>query len=86
MSGWTLGQVKAMNLQLEASCRAEGGCRRFFVFDLDRLIKSVGADYALSDIPPMTCEECGRPLKIELASVPPSQEKEQENEPDSKPE
>ena len=38
MSEWTLGQVKAMNLQLEASCRAEGGCRRFFVFDLDRLI------------------------------------------------
>ena len=86
MSEWTLGQVKAMNLQLEASCRAEGGCRRFYVFDLDRLIERVGADYALSDIPPMTCEECGRPLKIELASVPPGQEMGQENEPDSKPE
>jgi hypothetical protein len=82
MSGWTLGQVKAMNLQLEASCRAEGGCRRFFVFDLDRLIEGVGADYALSDIPPMTCEECGRPLKIELASVPPGRENEQDRKPE----
>ena len=79
MSEWTLGKVKAMNLQLEASCRAEGGCRRFYVFDLDRLIESVGADYALSDIPPMTCEECGRPLKIELASVPPRQADEQDS-------
>jgi hypothetical protein len=82
MSEWTLGQVKAMNFRLEASCRAEGGCRRFYVFDLDRLIERVGADYALSDIPPMTCEACGRRLKIELASVPPGQEDEQDGKPE----
>jgi hypothetical protein len=82
MSEWTLGQVKAMNLQLEASCRAEGGCRRFYVFDLDRLIERVGADYALSDIPPIASEECGKPIKIELPSVPPGQEGEEDRKPE----
>jgi len=27
----------------------------------------VGGDYPVSSIPPMTCDHCGGPLKIELA-------------------
>ena len=73
MSDWTLGAVKARNLQLEASCKAPD-CGHFYVFDLDRLIASVGADYPLSGIPPMTCEHCGGLLKIELAMLHPEPE------------
>ena len=66
MSEWTLGAVQARGMQLEASCKNES-CRHFYVFELDRLIGMVGADYAVSDIPLMTCDNCGGPLKIELA-------------------
>lgn len=66
MSDWTLGAVQARGMQLEASCKNES-CRRFYVFELDRLIEIVGADYPISDIPQMTCENCSGPLKIELA-------------------
>ena len=67
MSDWTLGAVQARGMQLEASCKKES-CRHFSVFELGRLIEMVGADYLISDIPPMTCESCGGPLKIELAT------------------
>jgi hypothetical protein len=73
MTGWTLASVKARNLALEAYCQAEG-CNRFYVFDLEALIDSVGGDYAVSDIPQMTCAACGGPLKIMLAAVPPGQD------------
>ena len=66
MSDWTLGAVQARGMQLEASCKNEG-CRHFYVFELGRLVEMVGADYLISDIPPMTCEHCGAPLTIELA-------------------
>ncbi|MBI3672263.1 MAG: hypothetical protein HY245_02320 [Rhizobiales bacterium] len=70
MSDWTLGAVRARGLQLEASCKTES-CRRFFVFDIDRLVDQVGADYLIADIPDLTCEACGGPLKIELAMLHP---------------
>jgi hypothetical protein len=73
MTGWTLASVKAHNLALEAYCQAKG-CNRFYVFDLDALIASVGAGYAVSDIPQMTCAACGGELKIMLAAVPPGQD------------
>lgn len=66
MSDWTLGAVRARGMQLEASCK-NGSCRHFYVFELDQLIGMVGADYPIANIPPMTCEHCGGPLKIELA-------------------
>jgi hypothetical protein len=73
MTGWTLASVKAHNLQLEAYCQSEG-CNHFYAFDLEVLIASVGADFAVSDIPQMTCTACGGPLKIMLAAVPPEQD------------
>ena len=66
MNVWTLGAVRARGMQLEASCKNES-CRHFYVFELDQLIGMVGADYPVSDIPSMTCDNCGGPLKIELA-------------------
>ena len=73
MPEWTLGAIKARGFQLEASCKAPE-CRHFYVFDLDRLIASVGHEYPLSGIPPMTCAKCGGPLKIELAFLHPEPE------------
>jgi hypothetical protein len=70
MSGWTLASVKAHNLALEAYCQAEA-CNRFYTFDLDALIAGVGGNYAVSDIPRMTCAACGGELKIMLAAIPP---------------
>lgn len=66
MSDWTLGAVRARNMQLEAACKNEN-CGHFYAFDLAHLIGAVSADYLISGIPPMTCEACGGPLKIELA-------------------
>jgi hypothetical protein len=73
MSDWTLGAVKARNLALEAHCRAEG-CRRFYTFDLDRMIEAQGADFPIDDIPAMACAACGGPLVIRLAMIPPEEE------------
>lgn len=70
MSDWTLGAVRARGLQLEASCK-NGSCRRFFIFDIETLIKSVGGDYPISDIPPIACELCGEPLTVELGMLRP---------------
>jgi len=75
MTGWTLGAVKARKFALEAYCQSED-CRRFYVFDLDRLIASVGAGFAVSDIPQMTCAACGGPMVIRLATTPPEEEDE----------
>jgi len=73
MTGWTLASVKAHNLALEGYCQAEG-CNHFYGFDLDRLIADVGGDYAVSEIPELSCANCGGPLKIMLASIPPGQD------------
>ena len=70
MSEWTFGAVKDRNMALEAYCRNEA-CRRFYVFDLDLLIASLGPDYLVSDIPHLDCEACGGAMEIKLALVPP---------------
>jgi hypothetical protein len=74
MSDWTLGAVKARNMEINALCEQES-CRHLFTFDLDALIASVGPDYKLADIPPMECPRCGvSPLAIRLSFVDPPQE------------
>ena len=76
MSDWTLGAVKARNMQIVALCEA-GSCRHMFAFDLDALIAGVGPAYALDDIPPMACPNCGAsPLTIRLSFADPPPEDE----------
>ena len=77
MSDWTLGAVKARNMEINALCEQDG-CRHLFVFNLDRLIEGVGTDYPLADIPAMACPKCGSPLAIRLsfADPPPDEEAE----------
>jgi hypothetical protein len=76
MSDWTLGAVKARNMEIVALCDQEG-CRHLFVFNLDQLIEGVGPDYKLADIPPMPCPRCGvSPLVIRLSFADPPQEEE----------
>jgi hypothetical protein len=74
MSDWTLGAVKARNMEIVALCD-QAGCRHLFVFNLDQLIEGVGPDYRLADIPPMACPQCGvSPLVIRLSFADPPQE------------
>jgi hypothetical protein len=74
MTDWTLASIKSRNLALEGYCQTEG-CKRFFTFDLDRLIGLAGPDYIVPDfIPDMVCTECGGPLKTMLAMAPPAEE------------
>jgi hypothetical protein len=74
MSEWTLGAVKAHNMEILALCEAEG-CRHLFAFDTDALIAGAGADFLLSDIPPMDCPRCGAgPLLIRLSFPDPPEE------------
>jgi hypothetical protein len=77
MSDWTLGLVKARNMEIVALCEQDG-CRHLFIFDLDALIEGVGPDLPLADIPPLACPRCGvRPLLIRLSFPdPPEGEKE----------
>jgi hypothetical protein len=78
MSDWTLGAVKARNMEIVALCDQES-CRHMFVFDLDALIEGVGPDYRLDDIPPMACRHCGvSPLTIRLSFADPEAEAESE--------
>jgi len=80
MSDWTLGAVKARNMEINALCDQEG-CRHLFIFNLDQLIEGVGPDYAIADIPPMTCPRCGvSPLTIRLSFADPPPEAEAEAE------
>jgi hypothetical protein len=73
MSDWTLGRVKARNMEIVALCEQEG-CKHLFAFDLDALIEGVGAEYPLADIPPMPCPHCGAaPLTIRLSFADPPQ-------------
>lgn len=74
MTDWTLAAIKARNLSLEGYCQT-GGCGRFFVFDLDQLIATVGQDYIVpAFIPDMVCSECGGQLKSALGMAPPGDE------------
>lgn len=68
LSPWTLGQIRAHNLQVEAYCQTPG-CNWFCSFDLDRLIEQAGPDYELPDEGPgIACETCGGTgLKFMLA-------------------
>ena len=71
LTTWTLGAIKERNLALEGYCQTEG-CGRFYVFDVDNLIATAGADYVVPDIlPGIVCTECSGALKFKLAMVPP---------------
>jgi hypothetical protein len=69
MSEWTLGAVKAHNMELIALCEAEG-CRHMFAFDLDALIEGASEDFLLSEIPPMACPRCGAAALVIRLSFP----------------
>jgi hypothetical protein len=76
MSDWTLGAVKARNMEIVALCDQES-CRHMFIFELDALIEGVGADYKLGDIPPLACPKCAvKPLLIRLSFADPPPEAE----------
>jgi hypothetical protein len=73
MSDWTLGDIKARNMEIVALCEQER-CRHLFTFDLDQLIAGAGAGYKLADIPPMTCPACGAgqlAIRLSFADPPP---------------
>ena len=76
MSDWTLGSVKARNMEIVALCEQEG-CKHLFTFDLDGLIEGVGAEYPVAEIPPTPCPPRGTaPLLIRLsfADPPPAED------------
>jgi hypothetical protein len=71
---WTLGAIKERNLVLEGYCQSDG-CGNFFVFNVDHLIASAGADYLVPEIlPGITCSVCGGALKAKLAMMRPDDE------------
>jgi hypothetical protein len=68
-TAWTLGAIKARNLTLDGHCRTPG-CGRFFVFEVDGLIATAGADYVVPEIlPGVACTACGGDLKFMLGSA-----------------
>jgi hypothetical protein len=74
MSEWTLGAVRARNMEIVALCEQDS-CRNLFTFDLEALIEGAGADFLLAEIPPMACPNCGvAPLLIRLSFPDPPQE------------
>lgn len=74
MSDWTLGSIKAHNMEINALCEADG-CRRLYTFNLDTLIAEAGADYKLDDMPSLACPACGvSPLTIRLSFAGPDPE------------
>ena len=75
MSEWTLGQIKARNMEIIALCESEG-CGHLGIFNLDQLIEGVGEDFALADAPAMSCPRCGQPLAIRLSFADPLPEEE----------
>src|SRR5438045_823265 len=69
MTTWTLGAIKQRDLVLEGYCQSDG-CGNFYVFNVDRLIASAGADYLVPEIlPGITCSACGGALKAKLAMM-----------------
>jgi hypothetical protein len=69
MSDWTLGDVKARNMEIVAICEQKD-CRHLFTMKLDELIEGVGADYKLAEIPPLTCPACGNGQLVIRLSFP----------------
>ena len=68
---WSLGAIKERSLALEGYCVTKG-CGRFYVFNVDELIASAGADYLVPEIiPGMVCTACGGALEFKLAMSPP---------------
>ena len=64
---WRAGRQR--NLALEGYCQSDG-CGNFFVFNVDHLIASTGADYLVPEIlPGITCSVCGGALKVKLAMM-----------------
>ena len=53
MSDWTFSAVKARNMAVEAYCQ-NASCRRFYVFDIDKLIAALGPDYLVAIFPNCT--------------------------------
>lgn len=77
MSDWTLGVIKAHNMEINALCQNEA-CRHLFTFNLDALSEGAGADFLLADIPPMECPACRLgPLAIRLSFVDPPREEDE---------
>lgn len=66
MTEWTLGALRDRAMSLELHCPKDG-CRRFQVFDLDRLIDEVGEDFPVAEVPELACEACGTPMLTRLA-------------------
>ena len=73
MSDWTLGAIRAHNMELNSLCEAEG-CLHLFIINLDPLIAEVGAAYRLDDIPPLGCPKCGATLVLRLSFPDPPPE------------
>jgi hypothetical protein len=73
---WTLGGIRARGMKLEAACLT-ADCRRFFVYELDAVIASLGADYPLPESGPgHACPHCGGDMKFQLAVWHPTDEAE----------
>jgi hypothetical protein len=64
-SAWTLKQIKARNMEINALCTNER-CGRIFIADTDSLIAHFGPEAPLSQFDGQTCEACNSPLKIML--------------------
>jgi hypothetical protein len=73
MSDWTLGSIKAHNMEIIALCEAEG-CQTLYAVGLDPLIAELGADYTLASMPPLGCPACGAMLQIRLSFADPSED------------
>jgi hypothetical protein len=64
---WTLGQIRDMNLELEAACEVPN-CGWFCSFDVAALIEKNGADTWLPENGPgFPCEKCGGHLNFQVA-------------------
>ena len=73
LTRWTLGAIRDRNLELEGYCQT-AGCGHFYVFNVEDLITSAGADYIVPEIlPGIECTKCGGALKLKLAMMPPEE-------------
>ena len=71
LTTWTLGAIKGAQ-PCARGLLPDRRLWRFYVFDVDNLIATAGADYVVPDIlPGVACTECGGALKFKLAMVPP---------------
>jgi hypothetical protein len=68
LTTWTLGSIKSSGMVLEGACTTPG-CNEFARFDIDGLIASFGPDWRVPVMLPVTCENCGRRLKFQLAAL-----------------